>query len=210
MDKSTNEVHLFQPVQTNNKQFKIAVTFLNGYNGIFKVTNSNNEFFFMKSIFDEDGLIHITIPPGAYELESVNNEIERIIIEEGHYAQSNYPFKIKPTFSTMGSIIKSVPQGTIISFMFDKSIRELLGFTAQTLYEEYNLSPNSVDFSSFDNIFKHTNNAQAPVSKDKRSGIVHILTKDVDPGYKFIERFRGGVQWYMTESKDIISSILSN
>ena len=33
MDKSTHEEYLFQPLQTNNKQFKIAVTFLSGYNG---------------------------------------------------------------------------------------------------------------------------------------------------------------------------------
>ena len=30
---------------------------------------------------------------------------------------------------------------------------------------------------------------------------------DVDPGYKYIEKFRGGVSWYMLESKDFISSI---
>ena len=30
---------------------------------------------------------------------------------------------------------------------------------------------------------------------------------DVDPGHKYIETFRGGVQWHMMESKDIISSI---
>ena len=30
---------------------------------------------------------------------------------------------------------------------------------------------------------------------------------DVDPGYKYIEKFRGGVQWYIMESKDIFSSI---
>ena len=39
MDKSTHEEHLFQPLQTNNKQFKIAVTFLTGYNGIINITN---------------------------------------------------------------------------------------------------------------------------------------------------------------------------
>ena len=55
MDKSTHEEHLSQPLQTNNKQFKIAVTFLTGYNGIFNVTNSNNMFHSMKSITDEDG-----------------------------------------------------------------------------------------------------------------------------------------------------------
>ena len=30
---------------------------------------------------------------------------------------------------------------------------------------------------------------------------------DVDPGYKYIENFRGGVQWFLMENKDIISSI---
>ena len=54
MDKSTHEEHLFQPLQTNNKQFKIAITFLTGYNGIFNVTNRNNKFYFKKSNIDED------------------------------------------------------------------------------------------------------------------------------------------------------------
>ena len=53
MDKSTHEEYLSQPLQTNNKQFKIAVTFLSGYNGIFNVTEKNNKFYFRKSISDE-------------------------------------------------------------------------------------------------------------------------------------------------------------
>ena len=72
MDKSTHEEHLFQPLQTNNKQFKIAVTFLTGYNGIFNITLKNNKFYFLKSITEDDHII-ITIPPGAYEIESLNN-----------------------------------------------------------------------------------------------------------------------------------------
>ena len=50
MDKSTLEEHLSQLLQTSNKQFKIAITFLSGYNGIFVVINSNNTFYFKKSI----------------------------------------------------------------------------------------------------------------------------------------------------------------
>ena len=46
MKKSTHEEHLAQPLQTNNKQFRKAVTFLSAYNGIFNVTNSNNKFYF--------------------------------------------------------------------------------------------------------------------------------------------------------------------
>ena len=30
---------------------------------------------------------------------------------------------------------------------------------------------------------------------------------DVDPGYKYIESIRGDIQWYMMQSKDVISSI---
>ena len=55
MDKSTHEEHLFQPLQTNNKQIKTAVTYLTGYNGIFNVTKSNNKIYFAKTITDEDG-----------------------------------------------------------------------------------------------------------------------------------------------------------
>ena len=44
MDKSTHEEHLSQPLQANNKQFKVAVTFLTGYKGIFNVMGSNIKF----------------------------------------------------------------------------------------------------------------------------------------------------------------------
>ena len=45
------------------------------------------------------------------------------------------------------------------------------------------------------------------IFKGRRTVIIHNFTMDVDPGYKYIEKFRGGIQWYMMESKDIISSI---
>ena len=63
MDKSTLEEHLSQQLQTNNKQFKIGVSFLTGYNGIFNVTIVNNKFYFTKSISDKVGFIQITNPP---------------------------------------------------------------------------------------------------------------------------------------------------
>ena len=206
MDKSTHEEHLFQPLQTKNKEFKIAVTFLTGYNGIFNVTTENNTFYFLKSITDDDH-IKITIPPGAYEIESLNNEIKRIIIDQEHYTEANYPFSIKPNFSTLGSIIEISTQGPLITFAPDNSMGDLLGFNKTTIFEEYNLSPNPVDILPFDNILLEGNIAKGMIFRGKKSRIIHNFTMDVDPGYKYIEKFRGGVQWYMMESKDIISSI---
>ena len=206
MNKSIHEEHLSESLQTNNKQFKIAVTFLTGYNGIFNVTNSNIKFYFLKSITDDDH-IKITIPPGAYEIESLNNEIKRIIIDQEYYTETNYPFNIKPNFSTLGSIIEISTPGPAITFIPDDSIRGLLGFNKTTTFEEYNLSPHPVAILSFDNIFLECNIAQGMIFKGKRSGIIQNFTMDVDPGYKYIEKIRGKIQWYMMESRDIISSI---
>ena len=44
MDKSTHEEHRAQILQTNNKQFKVAVTFMSGYNGSFNFTNQKKKF----------------------------------------------------------------------------------------------------------------------------------------------------------------------
>ena len=55
-------------------------------------------------------------------------------------------------------------------------------------------------------MFLETDTAQRITFKGKRSGIIHNFTMDVDPGYEYIEKLRGGVQWYMMESKDNISS----
>ena len=207
MDKSTHEEHLSQPLQTNNKQFKIAVTFLSGYKGIFNVTISNNKFYFKKTITDKDGFIQITISPGAYEIESMNDEIKRIIIDEEHYTEAIYSFKIKPNFSTLGSIVELSPQGPIISFMFDDSLKDLLGFQTITLYEEYNLSTNPVDILSFDNFFLECDIAQGMIFKGRKSNLIHNWTMTVDPGFKYVDKFSGGIIWYMMQSKDIISSI---
>ena len=207
MDESTHEEHLSQPLQTNNKQFKIAITFLSAYNGIFNVTNLNNKFYFTKSATDDEYYIVITIPPGAYEIESLNDEIKRIIIDYEHFTSENYPFEIKPNFSTLGSIIEISDQESAISFRPDDSIGSLLGFKKRTIYEEYNLSENPVNIFSFDNIFIETDIAQGMIFKGKRSGVIFNFIMDVNPGYKYIHKFRGGVLWYMVESKDIISSI---
>ena len=209
MEKCTHEEHLSQPLQTNNKQFKVAVTFLTGYKGIFNVTTKNNNFFFQKSINDDDHMI-ITIPPGAYEIESSSIEIKKRIIDEEHYTETNYPFNTKPIFSTLGSIIEITAQGPVITpvilFVPDDSIRNLWGFNKTSIFEEYNLSPNPVNILSFDKFFRDCDIAQGMIFKGKRSGIILNWTMTVDAGYKYVEQFAGGITWYMMETKDNIST----
>ena len=37
-----------------------------------------------------------------------------------------------------------------------------------------------------------------------RSKTIQIFSLEMDPGYNFIERFRGAILWYMMEFKDCI------
>ena len=133
MDKSTHEEHLSQPLQTNNIQFKLAVIFLTGYNGRFNVTNKNKKYNFIKSMTDKNGYIQIQLPNGAYKLVNLNIKIKKIIIEEEHYTESNYPFTIQPNFSTLESIIEMSTQGPVITFVPDDSPRDLFEFNKTTI-----------------------------------------------------------------------------
>ena len=207
MDKSTQTEHLYEPLQTNNKQFKLAITFLNVYNGNFIFTSKNSKFYFSKSIIDGNHFQNITIPEVAYEIESLNKEIKRIIIDEGHFTLQEYPFLIKPSFSSLGSIIEISNEESAISFIPDDSIRDLLGCNRTSIYEKYNLSPNPLDIISFVNIFIESNIAQGMIFKGKRSGVIHNFTMTVNPGYKYVERFEGGISWYAMNNIDVISSI---
>ena len=160
-----------------------------------------------KKLLTKRIFFQITIPPGAYEIDNLNKKIEKIIIDKGHYTEDEYPFMIKPNFSTLGSIIEIQTQAPIIGFVYDESIRNLLGFNETILYEENNLSKNPVDILSFDYIFLKCDIAQGRIFKGSISGLIHNLTLGVNPEYKYFEKFRVGVQWYMMESNDNISSI---
>ena len=63
----------------------------------------------------------------------MNIEIKRIVIDEGHFTEADYPFPIKPNFSTLGSFIETSRQEPLISFLANDCARDLLGFNATIL-----------------------------------------------------------------------------
>ena len=134
MDKSVDEENLTQPLETNHKEFKIAITFLTGYNGIFIVTDKKTKFYFIRSINDDDFSVFSNLR-GAYELEGLNEEIKRIIIREDYFTEANYPFEIQTSFSILDSSIKISSQGSLIRLRPHDNLKNSLGFDATTLYE---------------------------------------------------------------------------
>ena len=160
---------------------------------------------YAKSNTDKDDFIQITIPRGAYELESLIDEIKRINIDEGHFTKVDFPFTIKPNFSTLGNIMGFLGQEPKISFLPNDSTRDLLAFSSTTIYEENILSHDLVDISSFGNFFSECDITQGLIFKGRRSSFIFNWTKAVDAGYKNWERFHGGIVWYMMDNKDFVS-----
>ena len=124
------------------------------------------------------------------------------------FTELKWPSVIKPKFSNLGSIIaiSSNITGSQIAFTPDDSKRDLLGFTQKVIQEEFNLSDYPVDILSFD-VFLECDIAQGKIFKGRTNGIIQKFTMDVDPGYQYIEKFRGDVQWYMMENTHFISTI---
>ena len=110
----------------------------------------------------------------------MNNEIKRIIIDEEHFTEANYPLTIKQNFSTLGSITGNSRQEPLTTFLPDDFIRDLLSFSASTIFEEYNLSHKPSDFLSFDFVFLDCDIAQGLIFGGKPSEIIHKnLFKDI-------------------------------
>ena len=212
MKESIHEENLSQPLITNNKDFMVGVTYLTGYNGIQNINENNNRFYY---ITPDNNLKEIILPPGNYsvvlekkadDIPSFQTKIKELIIENGDATEENYPFLIRPNYSNNHSIIE-IADGWEIDFTQNKTIRDVLGFGKKIINEEINFSENPVEIISFDNIFIETNIAKGLIINGKRSGIIHNFTMDVNPGYRYIEKFRGGIQWYMLENIDFISNI---
>ena len=71
MDVSIHEQNSCEPKQAKKGQLKLAVAFLPDYKGIFNVTNKNNNFIFV-SAFEGAEYYVIIIPPGAYDIKSLD------------------------------------------------------------------------------------------------------------------------------------------
>ena len=99
--------------------------------------------FYFTTSFDDDGFNVNGIPLKIYEMESLNNEIERMINKKGYFLEKKYPSVIKRNFSTLGIVTESKPFsiGSQINLVHDDSYTNILGFNPEIKYEKYRLTP---------------------------------------------------------------------
>ena len=111
----------------------------------------NINFIFI-SVFESAEYNVFRITAGAYEIQSLNAEIDRIIIKQGHITEENYLFKIRPRIPTLGSVLEKEPgRRWLVSFAQDDTLRDLLGSKPKVLHDEYIISDYPADILPSDN-----------------------------------------------------------
>ena len=82
----------------------------------------------MISLTDKDGFVQTSVLPGTYEFEILNAEGKMFNIEAGLFSEADYPFTMKPKFSTLGFAIENCRQEELFSSIPDDIIGVFRGF----------------------------------------------------------------------------------
>ena len=137
-DNTTRFTKKFNPpIQLKKKRpYEIALVHLETYYSIPNITHKNNSFRYSPN--GGADWHTVDIPTGSYDIEDINDVIQRGMKSNGHWDEANEEFyvKILANPNTMKAILK-IDNNYQVNFKSGNSLRELLGFNSKvyTTYE---------------------------------------------------------------------------
>ncbi len=155
---STSDFRITLPnaIELNrNLDYEIALIRFEAYNSLYNITSLNNNFRY----FNGNVWKNIIIPPGAYEVVGINNEIQRQMKLNNDVTITNgvttYYFNLYPNLSTLRSIIDLTNnyQVDFTDSTIPNNLRNILGYNAGIYSGLYNQSQNIIMIQTFDSIF---------------------------------------------------------
>jgi hypothetical protein len=122
-----------------NRTFEAALIYISTDNYLANITNDNNKFIYSTDFGDKWKTI--IIPEGSYELNSLRDEIFRLM-------GSKPLFKIDVNLNTFNSIIEIDSDKFRIDFTLNGTIRELLGFESKLLTKGRHISGKTIQITN--------------------------------------------------------------
>src|SRR5277367_2526350 len=139
----------------HNLDYEIALIRFEAFNSLYNVNTTNNNFRY----FNGTAWKTITISPGAYEVDAINNEIRRQMKTNNDVTTTSgvttYYFNLYPNFSTSKSII-DLTNNYQVDFTdtgCPNNLRSILGYNSIIISGLYNQSQNIINIQSFNSIF---------------------------------------------------------
>ena len=177
-----HRMNLTDSIDLSDGNYVIGVTSFNTYNSIFNVTSKNNRFIYYDSVM---GMKEIILLPGAYEIDQINAEISRQIMNESILSES--PITIEADTSTLRSIIR-LKDSFSVDFTFSNTLRDLLGFNSRVLTDPVNISDKKVNITDIHRIHLCCDCIVGSLRNGEPSNILFSLILSEPPGAKIVRQ----------------------
>ena len=184
--------HFYPPINLDPKgRHEIALVGLDMYHSIPNIDNTNNIFVYEYG----NTTCVIQIPTGSYEIDAINDFIQKKAAENGH----NDLFEIKANINTLKCVIhikdpsikihfNEYPTEAIKSGAIENSLRSMLGFrsiTVEGIGEHEGQNP--VNIISVNSILVHCNVVEGSYLNASPKPLIYSFFPDVPPGYKIVQ-----------------------
>jgi hypothetical protein len=187
-EKSARIRTMFNPLiqLDQSKKYEMALVSLDTYYSFPNIDTTNNNFRYSS----DNGVtwFNINVPEGSYEIVDINEYIQRIMKNNGHYntGDDEYYITIEPNNNTLKSVL-NISVNYKVDFTTANSIRTVLGYNKQIYSAGYNESENIVNIISVNSLRVTSNVIGASYSNGSTENIIYSFFPNVGPGYKIIE-----------------------
>ena len=192
-----------------NIKYEAALLSIDTYNSIPNITDENNKFMYS----NDKGITWktLTLSKGSYELQAINEEIQRQMIIEGDYdsVKNEYYITISANVSELKSIINITNESYLVDFRIENSIGPTLGFpsTSSRIGYGYNKSEEIVNITKVNSVLINVDIISGSYVNGNQSPVIYSFNPyKVSPGYKINERPNPKLIYYPVNSL-IINSI---
>jgi len=192
----------------SNKQYEAALLSVDTYNSIPNITDENNKFMYS----NDKGVTWKTLilSKGSYELQAINDEIQRQMIINDDYdsVKNEYYINISANVSELKSIINITNESYLVDFRIENSIGPTLGFpsTSSHIGYGYNKSEEIVNITKVNSVLINVDIISGSYVNGNQSFVIYSFNPNkVSPGYKIDERPNPKLIYYPVKGHTINS-----
>src|SRR5271163_1191837 len=205
--KSDFTFNLLPPIHLKqDTQYEAALLSINLYNSIPNITDENNKFKY--SADNGKTWKIITLNGGSYEIQAMNDEIQRAMITNGDYDIDNKEFYItlSADIAELKSMINITNRSYIVDFNIENSIGSTLGFQPVILHIGYNKSQEIVDITKINLVLVNVDIISGSYVSGHQSPCIYSFDPyKVPPGYKLDDRPNPSLTYYPVNRTSINS-----
>ena len=169
-----------------SKKYEIALLNLETYYSFPNISATNNHLRYSPD--GGDTWVDVNIPEGCYEITDINDYLQRIMKERGHYDTANEApcVSLQPNSNTLKSVL-TIATNYKVDFTSDNSIRTVLGFNRWVYSEGYNESEQIVNIMNVTSLRVTSDIIGASYTNGSTANVIYSFFPNVGPGYKIIE-----------------------